>query len=270
MIIGNFDGSGTHEGSNVLCLAGFIGEMEAFVDLDRRWVRVLDDPRWPTRLSEFHMVNCVHGEGEFQKGGWNYAERLALYGALTGVIVEVAESQGLLPIGAGAVTSIFRQIAQSDLKLLAAEGLGDPFDLSFQLLLQQIIHRTDEYWPNETIGLLYDKGNKPEADRFSALCNEYAARFHLGDVLCSWGQTDSKESTAIQAADLFAFGTLHLAQRNHFPSQAEPYFPTLPAFWKMLLNIAADGGIYDLDALNRLLPKVRARDRMPTKQELAV
>jgi hypothetical protein len=38
----------------------------------------------------------------------------------------------------------------------------------------------------------------------------------------------------------------------------------------MLLNIAADGGIYDLDALNRLLPKVRARDRMPTKQELAV
>jgi hypothetical protein len=62
-----FDASGTHEGSNVLCIAGFIGEEDAFVDLDQRWERVLDKPCWPTRLSEFHMVDCVHGESEFQR-----------------------------------------------------------------------------------------------------------------------------------------------------------------------------------------------------------
>jgi hypothetical protein len=33
-------------------------------------------------------------------------------------------------------------------------------------------------------------------------------------------------------------------------------------------NIQADGGVYDLEALNKLLPKVRAKERMPTKQEL--
>ena len=158
MIVGYFDGSGTHEGSNVLCIAGFIGEVEAFVELDQRWAKVLDDPRWRTRLPEFHMVDCVHGDGEFLKGGWSYAERLSLYGALTGVIVDVAQSQKLLPIGAGAVTRIFNEIAPSDLDLLGSEALGNPFDLSFQLLLQQVIHRTAEHWPNEKFVLLYDKG----------------------------------------------------------------------------------------------------------------
>lgn len=269
MLQGYFDASGTHEGSKVLCIAGFIGEEDAFVDLDQRWEEVLDKPCWPTRLSEFHMVDCVHGDREFQKGGWNYAERLALYGDLTRVIVEVSDARKILPIGAGAVTGIFEQIAQSDLDLLKAEALGTAFDLTFQLLLQQVIHRIHERWPNETFGLLYDDSNKPEADRFSALCNEYASRFHLGDILHSWGQSDSRQFTPLQAADLFAFGTLHLAQLNHCPSDAEPDFPTIPAFWNMLLKIAANGGIYDLEALNKLLPKIRAKERIPTKQEVA-
>ena len=65
------------------------------------------------------------------------------------------------------------------------------------------------------------------------------------------------------------FGTMHLAQTNHFPSDVEPYFPTIPAFWETWCrNIQADGGVYDLEALHKLLPKVRAKERMPTKQEL--
>jgi hypothetical protein len=152
--------------------------------------------------------------------------------------------------------------------VVEAEGLETPFDLTFQLLLQQVIHRADEHWPNDRLGFLYDQGNRPEAERFRALFNEYAARFHLGDVLRSCGQADSRDFTPLQAADLFSFGTMRLAQENHFPTDLEPYFPTIPAFWKMVSNIQADGGIYDLEALNRLLPKVRAKERMPTKQEL--
>lgn len=264
---GYLDGSGTHEGSKVLTIAGFIGEEATFIELDRRWDKVLNDPRWPTRLSEFHMVDCVHGDGEF-RDGWGYAERLALYGDFTRAIVETSATHKLIPVGAGAVTGIFKQIAQSDLDLLITDGLGTPFDLTFQLLLQSVLRLTHQQWSNETIGFLYDKGNKPEADRFNALCNEYAVRFALGDVFDSWGQADSKTFTPLQAADLFAFGTLHLAQLNHFPSEMEPYFPTIPAFWSMLLKIQADGGIYDLKALNKLLVKVKAKERMPTKQEL--
>lgn len=90
------------------------------------WDEVLDDPRWPTRLSEFHTVDCVYGGGEFQQGGWRYAERLALYGALARTIVEVGERHILLPIGVGVVTGIFNEIAKADLDLLAVEGLGLP------------------------------------------------------------------------------------------------------------------------------------------------
>lgn len=131
MIQGYFDGSGTHVSAKVLTIAGFIGEEDAFIDLDQEWEKVLDDPRWPTRLAEFHTVDCVHGDGEFQQGGWNYAERLALYGDLTRVIVEVGERRTLLPIGAGVVTAVFSKIAKTDLDRLAAEGLGTPFGLLF-------------------------------------------------------------------------------------------------------------------------------------------
>jgi hypothetical protein len=267
---GYFDGSGTHFGSNVLCIAGFVGEEDAFVDLDKRWEAVLDEPSWPSRLSEFHMVDCVHGEGEFQIGGWNYAQRLALYGDLTRAIVESSDASGhgILAIGAATVTGIFDQVGPTDLGLLKSEAIGAPFDLTFQLLTQQIIYRVHELWPGQTVGLLYDKANKPEADRFNQLCREYAGRFHLGDILHSWGQADSKSFTPLQAADLLAFGTLHLAQLNHCPGCVEPYFPTIPAFWNLLSKIATDGGIYDLDALNRLLPKVRAKEGIPAKHEL--
>lgn len=131
-----------------------------------------------------------------------------------------------------------------------------------------MIHRANEHWPNKRLGFLYDQGNRPEAERFRALFNEYAARFHLGDVLHSCGQAESRDFTPLQAADLFSFGTMRLAQENHFPTELESYFPTIPAFWKMVSNIQADGGVYDLAALNKLLPKVRAKQRIPTKQEL--
>ena len=271
MLHGYFDGSGTHEGSNILCIAGFIGDENAFVELDQRWESVLEKSCWPTRLSEFHMVDCVHGEGEFQRGGWNYAERLALYGDLTRAIVESSEvsNHKILTIGAGVVTDIFGKIYPSDRGLLNSEGIGTPFDLAFQLLTQQVMHRTFEHWKGETVGLLYDSGNKPEADRFRQLCEHYSSHFYLADILHGWGQADSKQFTPLQAADLFAFATLHLAQMNHCPSQAESYFPTIPAFWNMLLKIQTDGGIYDLAALNKLLVKVKAKERIPTKQELA-
>jgi hypothetical protein len=267
---GYFDGSGTHDGSSILCIAGFIGEQAAFADLDRRWSTVLDKPCWPTRLSEFHMVDCVHGNGEFREGRWSYAERLALYGDLAGAIVESSQvsSDKLIAVGAGVITDIFTKIPQADLDLLKAEGLGTPFDLTFQLLLQQTIHKMNDYWPGEKVAFLYDDGNKPEADRFLELCQHYSAHFYL-DALGGWGQSDSKNFAALQAADLFAFGTLHLAQLNHYPINAEPYFPTIPAFWSLLSGIVADGGIYDLGALNLLLPKIRAKERILTKQELA-
>jgi hypothetical protein len=229
MLMGSFDG-----GSRIFGIAGFIGTEEAFVDLDNRWKAVIDRSSWPSRLSEFHMVECANGEGEFLDPGWTYAQRLALYGELAEVLVETNSRADILAIGAATVTSALHQISAQDLALLKVEGLGTPLDLTLQLLVQQIIHRTKELFPGETIGVLFDEEAGPIAARYNDLCRHYQMHFHLGNPFEGWGYADSGAFTPLQAADLLAYGTMHLAQLNHCPRNLQPHFPVIPAFWKMM------------------------------------
>lgn len=56
-----FDESGSHEGSPVLCLAGYLFEKEQCKALDLGWKTVLDRYILPF----FHMVSCAHGNHPF-------------------------------------------------------------------------------------------------------------------------------------------------------------------------------------------------------------
>lgn len=40
VLFGYRDGNGTHKSSKVLCVAGFVGDKDAWVDFDERWNRV--------------------------------------------------------------------------------------------------------------------------------------------------------------------------------------------------------------------------------------
>lgn len=56
-----FDESGTHQGSKVLCLAGYVVESEAGKRLSDDWALMLERYGLPF----FHMVDCVHGRPPF-------------------------------------------------------------------------------------------------------------------------------------------------------------------------------------------------------------
>ena len=58
-----FDESGSHEGSEVLCVAGYIYQKEDCLNLDWQWKEVLDQYGLP----HFRMVDCAHGNGPFAK-----------------------------------------------------------------------------------------------------------------------------------------------------------------------------------------------------------
>ena len=51
MIQGYFDGSGTHTGFRCLPLPASSARKMRSLTFDQQWEKVLDDPRWPTRLS---------------------------------------------------------------------------------------------------------------------------------------------------------------------------------------------------------------------------
>lgn len=56
-----FDESGTHAGSQALCVAGYLFEREACKALDLGWKKILDDYRLPF----FHMTDCAHNTPPF-------------------------------------------------------------------------------------------------------------------------------------------------------------------------------------------------------------
>jgi hypothetical protein len=58
-----FDESGTHDGSPVMCLAGYLFEKDRCKELDLAWKGALDDYALPF----FHMVDCAHRNEPFDK-----------------------------------------------------------------------------------------------------------------------------------------------------------------------------------------------------------
>lgn len=57
-----FDESGTHDGSPVMCVAGFVFSKDACTQLDRDWQELLKKYSLPY----FRMVDCAHGNDVFK------------------------------------------------------------------------------------------------------------------------------------------------------------------------------------------------------------
>lgn len=128
MLLAYLDPSGTHKGSPMISIAGFVAEESKWDHFGAGWSEVLSKASWPSKLTRFHMFDCVHCEGEFFEGRWRFAERLALYGELV-VVIRKFE---LRPVGASVVASAFGSLPPEDLELLQKEdnSLGTPLDLS--------------------------------------------------------------------------------------------------------------------------------------------
>jgi hypothetical protein len=58
-----FDESGSHSGSPVLCVAGYVFEQEQCRALDLGWKQVLDRYNLPF----FHMTDCAHHQWPFDR-----------------------------------------------------------------------------------------------------------------------------------------------------------------------------------------------------------
>jgi hypothetical protein len=143
------------------------------------------------------------------------------------------------------------------------------------MISQQILSRVAEADLNGTVGVLFDEDTKRNKEYFGDFCSHYMSDFIFGDAFAGYGFGDSKKFTPIQAADLLAYGTLHLVQERHFPEPiGKPDFPVVPAFWNMLLKLAEsrstspNGTLFTLVELKNLVQKVKNRERLPRKGDV--
>src|SRR5580704_8258852 len=75
-----FDESGTHQGSPVMCVAGYLFAAEQALHLSREWGETLDE----FGVACFHMADCAQGVKKFSKLGNQQRKDLVI--RLVGII----------------------------------------------------------------------------------------------------------------------------------------------------------------------------------------
>ena len=266
MVFSYADGSGSHLGSKsgpakVRCIGALLGGQDAWIDFDARWNRVLDKPEWPSRIRKFHTYDCVNHDGEFRD--WPYAHRLAMFGDLVGVIID---SPKIIAVGSSNIVDHFQGLPTADLDLLKSERLGTPLEIVCQYLFQRIITRTrEQFGESEQVALTFDIEPFPDGEEYLKLYGEYAARYPLSDTLAlkSLNFASGKDFPPLQAADILSYTTYQWEMETYYPTDAELYFPVIPAFLRMVKGIEPDGGRYNLDGLRGLVATIRAGKKMP-------
>jgi hypothetical protein len=75
-----FDESGSHKGSPLFCVAGYIIEKERAIKLTAEWRAVLQEHKLPF----FRMSDCAHGNGPF--AGMTKQHRVEIEAMMIGII----------------------------------------------------------------------------------------------------------------------------------------------------------------------------------------
>jgi Protein of unknown function (DUF3800) len=260
VIYGYFDGSNTHDGSKLISLCGFLADPRIWDDFDHEWQKVLDKRDWPRRPSELHMYDCVHGFKEFD--GWTLAQRLALFGDLSGVVA----ASNVLALGSVFLVEAFTNRSIEEKAILAKGGLYGPMDFVFQLLVQMAITQTHKYANaheppiTEKLSLIFDEEPPNVAERYRRLYNHHCAKHPRGDMLTGISFARSRDLSPIQAADMLAYTTYHWELKRQFPGASDFNFPIIPGFLRLIEGVAADGGTYDDVGLGRLLITLRINE----------
>jgi hypothetical protein len=140
-----------------------------------------------------------------------------------------------------------------------------------QYLFQRVITITRErFGESERVALTFDIEPYPDGGEYLKLYGEYATRFSLSDTLeyKSLNFTSGRDFPTLQAADLLSYTTYQWEMETYYPKDAEPYFPIIPAFLRMVKAIEPDGGRYNLDGLRKLVAIIKAGKKMPINQYL--
>ncbi len=185
-----FDESGTHAGSAVVCLAGFILDSEAAEQMEIAWVEMLQVYGLPF----FHMVDCAHGSGYFKK--LSEQERVA---AQTRAI-ELMRTYITRCFVVSVVPEVIAQVAPS------SPLLGSPYSICAHccLLFPGMWADANNY--NGKINYLFESGHRSQSEA-NAIMNKV---FSFEELVENYRYNshkfaDKRELILLQAADIIAW-----------------------------------------------------------------
>jgi hypothetical protein len=199
------DESGTHQGSLVTAMAGYLIHSEAVIKLESEWQSILSQKG----LDELHMREFVPPHGRY--AGWNETQKRELLEPL----IVLIHKYSLSGVGAALEMDNFMQTVQANAHTRAPELVESPYEWCLRYCSIQAAIFADKNGLDGKIDCVLDAGN---ANRHYAVegfiksrqNHGLADRFRLGTITVC----DSKKVPALQCADLLAYEMYKEADRK--------------------------------------------------------
>jgi len=176
------DESGIHADSRICAIAGFVGALEEWDLLERRWNAALG----AQGVQCFHMARFESRIGEFSS--WSNSRREDFLGEL----VEIMKAREIYSVGSGVVVEDFRKLPESDRQWMTHGNPNTPYFLCFQHCIVEAAHHGDSLPANEKVAFVFDR-----QDSFSAEATRLYNRM----------KDDIKWDNRVRLADTVAFAS---------------------------------------------------------------
>lgn len=193
----HFDESGTHAGSPVLCLAGYIIEKETYGRLKDEWNAVLNWPELPKPLEYFRMSECAPDPGNGQFEGVSKDLRIKVETAMI-EIIKRHTSMGL------AVT-----IDEAEYDRLMPRGrvlTGSAYSFCAQIILGGVAHWIAGQPQVDEAAYFFEEGHDSQAETDWIMRTMFRnERAKQSMRYAGHGFVKKKGNPGVQAADLLAW-----------------------------------------------------------------
>lgn len=194
-----FDESGTHDGSFVLCFAGFIIREDQARIMDAEWKEMLEE----SALPYFHMVDCANGTGVFKSLSTDSriaAEKKA---------IAVMRSR----IAQCFVVSVDPVVFEREMP--SHSQIGTAYSLLAHSCLTNVSVWADKHGFNGDVAYFFESGHKSQAEA-NGIMNMIFSQDHLRTRhrYASHTFADKKKVPLLQAADIIAWLWNNECKRN--------------------------------------------------------
>jgi hypothetical protein len=156
MLQAYFDESGTHEGADVTCVAGYVFESDQCVRFDGEWRAVLEE----YGLNTFHMTDCAHGLRAFKT--IQKSDRIEICKRLIGAIKRRAR----IGIACSVCDSDLRQFQDE-----SAHGEGHAYTLCLNWCIAAVSAWVHHYSIQDRIAYFFEAGHRQQTAANKYLMN---------------------------------------------------------------------------------------------------
>jgi hypothetical protein len=177
MLVGYFDDSGTHDDSEVIVMAGFVGPEEQWKKFDKAWADKLSEPlAGKPPLKRFHMVRCMQGDGEFS--GYSDAERDAVIHDFRQIILDAK----LI----GNVTAVDRvawdEVMVGPLRML----FGDAEWFGVNTCMSFATNQATEAFQDKEVSLVFDDRLENVRGPFQTILSKFVSLYNGDPAFPRW------------------------------------------------------------------------------------